>query len=215
MNSEFAVAEGQSVFCLNYSPSGNQFIASTADAKPVVFDKNGNKTCVFIKGNPYVLDNSRTPGHTNTVYAACWHPTDADKTMTASLDGTCRIWDLNGKKSFNELESLQAIRAKSKRGLKVGITSACFNLTGNQIVLGCVEGGVEIFDSRNRLPPLSALTRRFSRSVLTNFTAHTEPIIDVRYHASGQVFTTRGRDNVVCLWDSRNITVGAARGRET
>ena len=132
-----------------------------------------------------------------------------------SSEKEIRIWDLNGKKSFNELESLQAIRAKSKRGLKVGITSACFNLTGNQIVLGCVEGGVEIFDSRNRLPPLSALTRRFSRSVLTNFTAHTEPIIDVRYHASGQVFTTRGRDNVVCLWDSRNITVGAARGRET
>lgn len=206
--SEFTVAEGQSVFCLNYSPAGDQFIASTADAKPVIYDKNGNKNAVFIKGNPYVLDNSKTPGHTNTVYAACWHPTDLNKTMTASLDGTCRIWDLNGKKSFNELESLQAIRAKNKRGLKVGITSACFNLNGNQIVLGCVEGGVEIFDTRNRWPLHRWMTRSFSRSILNNFTSHTQPIIDVHYHSSGQVFTTRGRDNVVCLWDSRNIAVG-------
>ena len=73
---------------------------------------------------------------------------------------------------------------------------------------------MEIFDTRNRLALFLCLISRFSRSVLTNFTAHTEPIIDVRYHSSGQVFTTRGRDNVVCLWDSRNITVGATRVRE-
>lgn len=73
------------MYCVNYSTCSDQIIVSTADAKPVVFDKNGNQVRKFIKGNPYVLDNSKTPGHTNTVYAACWHPSRNDICMTASL----------------------------------------------------------------------------------------------------------------------------------
>ena len=148
--SEFSVAEGQSVFSLNYNTTSDKFIASTADAKPVVYDKNGNKIVRFIKGDPYVLDNSKTPGHTNTVTATSWHPTKDDLVLSASLDGTCRIWDLNGKRSFDELQSLQVIRAKNKKGIKVGITSASYNTTGNQIFLGCNEGGLLIYDIRNK-----------------------------------------------------------------
>ena len=104
----------------------------------------------FIKGDPYVLDNSKTPGHTNTVTATSWHPTQDNMVLSASLDGTCRIWDLNGKRSFDELQSLQVIRAKNKKGIKVGITSASYNTTGNQIFLGCNEGGLLIYDIRNK-----------------------------------------------------------------
>lgn len=148
--SQFSVAQGQSVYCINYSACSDQIIVSTADAKPVVFDKNGNQVRKFIKGNPYVLDNSKTPGHTNTVYAACWHPSRNDICMTASLDGTCRIWDMNGQTSFDELESRDVMRAKSKRGLRIGITSACYNIQGNGVALGCVDGGILIFDERSR-----------------------------------------------------------------
>ena len=161
--SEFCVAEGQSVFCLNFSPDSHKFIASTADAKPVVYDKNGNKIIRFIKGNPYVLDNSKTPGHTNAVRAACFHPNKPDFAMSASLDGTCRIWDLNGHTSFDELESLEVLRAKSKRGLRIGITSACYNIQGTQILVGCIDGGLLVFDERNRylalLPSLPLVSR--------------------------------------------------------
>lgn len=48
------------MYCVNYSTCSDQIIVSTADAKPVVFDKNGNQVRKFIKGNPYVLDNSKT-----------------------------------------------------------------------------------------------------------------------------------------------------------
>lgn len=203
-SSEFTVAEGQSVFCLNYSPSSDQFIATTADAKPVVYDKNGNKRIVFIKGNPYVLDNTKTPGHTNTVRAAQWHPNKYDTVMTASLDGTCRIWDLNGTCSFNELESLRVFQVKNKRGLRTSITSGVYNLDGNQIILGCTEGGVVVYDERNRL----------SRPVATNFATHSDQVVDLRLHPSGQVFTSRGLDSVVCLWDIRNVKVAIGGGCE-
>ena len=47
----------------------------------------------------------------------------------------------------------------------------------------------------------------WARATTTNYTTHTGAVIDIRYHPSGQLITTRGRDNVVCLWDSRNMKV--------
>lgn len=183
---------------MSYSPASDQFVASTSDAKPIVYDKNGNKKVVFIKGNPYVLDNTKTPGHTNTVRAVQWHPTKPDTVMSASLDGTCRIWDLNGTLSFNELESDRVFQVKNKRGLRTSITSGIYNQDGNQILLGCIEGGIVVYDERNRL----------SRAVSSNFTTHSSQVVDLRLHPSGQVFTSRAMDSTVCLWDLRNIKVG-------
>lgn len=51
------------------------------------------------------------------------------------------------------------------------------------------------------------MTPRWARATTTNYTTHTDAVIDIRYHPSGQLITTRGRDNVVCLWDSRNMKV--------
>ena len=124
--------------------------------------------------------------------------------MTASLDGTCRIWDLNGTCSFNELESLRVFQVKNKRGLRTSITSGVYNLDGNQIILGCTEGGVVVYDERNRL----------SRPVATNFATHSDQVVDLRLHPSGQVFTSRGLDSVVCLWDIRNVKVAIGGGCE-
>ena len=191
IDSQFSVAQGQSVYCV----------------KPVVYDKNGNQVRKFIKGNPYVLDNSKTPGHTNTVYAACWHPTRNDICMTASLDGTCRIWDMNGHTSFEELESAEVMRAKSKRGLRIGITSGCYNIAGTGVALGCVDGGLLLFDERTRWVCAMEVIGRWSRATTTNYTTHTEAIIDVRYHPSGQLLVTRGRDQQICIWDTRSMTV--------
>ena len=135
---------------LDYNCNSSRFVAACSNPQPIVYDRNGNKIIVFIKGDPYVLDNSKTPGHTNTITATHWHPNIDNNLITSSLDGTCRIWDLNGETSFNELKSIQVIRAKSKKGLREGICSAMYNPTGNQIVIGCNEGGVQLFDARNK-----------------------------------------------------------------
>ena len=48
---------------------------------------------------------------------------------------------------------------------------------------------------------------RWSRATTTNYTTHTDAIIDVRYHPSGQLLVTRGRDQQICIWDTRSMTV--------
>lgn len=210
MDSDFLVAQGQAVYCVNYSCCSDQIIATTADAKPIVFDKNGNRVRIFIKGNPYLMDKSKTVGHTNSVYAACWHPHRNDTVMTASLDGTCRIWDMNGETSFDELQSRDVISAKDKGNRNIGIQSACYNLDGKGIALGCVDGGVLLFDERNLyvfFMDCSNCSFYRRRRSAANFDGHSDAVVDIRYHPTGQLFTTRGRDDVVCLWDVRNMKV--------
>ena len=51
------------------------------------------------------------------------------------------------------------------------------------------------------------LTDRRRRSS-ANYDSHSNAVVDIRYHPTGQMLTTRGQDNVVCLWDIRNMKVG-------
>lgn len=48
---------------------------------------------------------------------------------------------------------------------------------------------------------------RFSRAISSNFTTHSDQIIHIQSHKSGQLFTTRGKDDIVCIWDIRNLNV--------
>lgn len=48
---------------------------------------------------------------------------------------------------------------------------------------------------------------RFSRAISSNFTTHSDQIIHIQSHQSGQLFTTRGKDDIVCIWDIRNLNV--------
>jgi WD40 repeat protein len=65
-----------------------------------VFDRDGIPILTCVKGDPYIADMSNTKGHTMSLTAAQWHPSERDLVMTASYDGTVRLWDLNGARNF-------------------------------------------------------------------------------------------------------------------
>lgn len=46
---------------------------------------------------------AKTKGHVTRVTGGDWHPTKRNEMLTCSVDGTVRLWDLNGKKSFDNL----------------------------------------------------------------------------------------------------------------
>lgn len=70
-----------------------------------------------------------------------------------------------------------------------------------------MDGGLLLFDERTRWVCAMEVIGRWSRATTTNYTTHTEAIIDVRYHPSGQLLVTRGRDQQICIWDTRSMTV--------
>ena len=50
--------------------------------------------------------------------------------MSSSADGTFRLWDLNGKTTFEELRCDQCIRVKNTKNLRSAVTAARFNKKG-------------------------------------------------------------------------------------
>ncbi len=45
----------------------------------------------------YISDMANTKGHVASILDGKWHPTDRKYFMTASLDGSIRIWDVDSK----------------------------------------------------------------------------------------------------------------------
>ena len=45
----------------------------------------------------YISDMANTKGHVAAILDGKWHPTEKKNFMTASLDGSIRLWDIESK----------------------------------------------------------------------------------------------------------------------
>ena len=105
-----------------------------------------------VKGDMYVLDQSRNKGHTARINAGCWHPKIKEEFMTCADDGTMRLWlmENEGRKSKSVIKT-----KNRKSGLKCHPTSCTYSrycpntkskalilkhrLQGRTAVLRCVQ----------------------------------------------------------------------------
>jgi WD40 repeat protein len=71
-----------SVAGVTFSPDGLHFLAWGSAPTVPVWDANGTKTCTL-------------EGHTDAVFAAIFSP-NGERVLTASRDGTARLWDSGG-----------------------------------------------------------------------------------------------------------------------
>jgi WD40 repeat protein len=62
-----------------------------------MLDRDGAKNLLTVKGYMYVKDLHQTKGHTNTIYDGHFHPINANEFVSASGDGSIRLWDLDQK----------------------------------------------------------------------------------------------------------------------
>ena len=62
-----------------------------------------------------------------------WHPVEKDIVLTASLDGSIRLWDLLGIAHFGDLTSKHVMKLKGPTAVhsRIGATSCCFSPNGN------------------------------------------------------------------------------------
>ena len=108
------------------------------------------------RGDKYVRDLNKTKGHTHAVRDVQFHPHEANIFLTASLDASCRIWDLNGTPYGidQSLTPLVCLKAIDKRGANSNACTCCCCLytptTGDAIVAGCSDGSLQLWGSANK-----------------------------------------------------------------
>jgi WD repeat-containing protein 70 len=99
----------------------------------------------FVRGDMYVVDKSKTLGHTATVTGVQWHPFERDVVLTSSEDCSVRLWNLNGKTQFQMLVCEKVFQPKSNKGQRTSVQCLAFHPGGREFAVGTSCGSIQIW----------------------------------------------------------------------
>jgi WD40 repeat protein len=149
------------------------------------------------------MDMARTSGHANAITGIDWHPFEKEIVLTASLDGSVRLWNLKGKTVFYKLTCETVYSIKSARGKRTAVTSVAFHPGGRDFAVGTSCGSVQIWNATKVGP-------RPDRVV---YDAHGDgnPISSIVYNLGGTQIATRSveDDTAVHVWNVRKLSKAA------
>jgi WD40 repeat protein len=197
---EVTVEEGHPITALCHSNTGDRMLVGTTSAQPMVVDRDGREIIQFAKGDVYMTDMSKTIGHTATVTDVAWHPLEKDKVMTASIDGSARMWNLSsGKTAFKKLKCDSVYRAKNSKGIRTAVTACAYHPSGREICLGTADGSIQIWDA-TRVKPRPD-------KVIYDVHGTGKAICFVGYSHDGKRLVSRSSDDTAAkVWEARRVS---------
>lgn len=123
------------------------------------------------------LELKRCDGHLAPVYGAAFAP-DGKKAVSASADGTLRVWDTKTGKELKRLD-----------GHSGRVWTVAFAPDGRRVVSGGFDHSLRLWD----------LT---SGREIRRFAGHTDYVRSVAFSHDGHLILSSGDDRVLRLWDA-------------
>ncbi|CAE7908098.1 wdr70 [Symbiodinium microadriaticum] len=206
--------EGKMAQSISFSTTGGQVLMVNADIHARIYDRDGSTKPIqqTVQGDMYVRQMEHTKGHTQVLTSGMWHPFRSELFLTASLDGTMRMWDMTADPvgMDQELPSIHVLKTVDRRNVCVGggsgktgglyPTCCVYSPTdAKKIVGGCSDGSVQLFFDKARFMRPDRILR----------SAHTEPLTDVGFIPEGSesnLLVTRSLDNSMKVWDCRMLS---------
>lgn len=184
--------ENHAIRGLHYSVSGDRILVIAGNSQAKILDRDGFEKMECVKGDQYISDMSKTKGHTAQLTSGDWHPHQKDEFITASLDGTIRIWN-----AFKGKEHRALIKARAQGGLRTTPSSVAFNKEASLIAAGCSDGSIQMWDTRRMFVSTTHMVRDAHRKNMD--------ISCVTFNYSGSQIASRSCDESMKLWDMRNL----------
>jgi WD40 repeat protein len=183
--------ENHPIRCVQYSLTGELILLISGSSQAKVIDRDGYEKLECVKGDQYISDMSKTKGHIGGLTSGCWHPIKREEFLTSSLDSTLRLWIAKSK------EQQQVIKTRAQGGLKTAPTSCTFNRDGTLIAAGCVDGSIQMWDTRKMYVNTTHCVRD----------AHQKgnEISSINFSYLGNTLVTRCSDETMKLWDMRSL----------
>ncbi|KAG0369607.1 hypothetical protein BGX24_002346 [Mortierella sp. AD032] len=178
---------------LKYSLTGDKILIISGEAKARIYDRNGMEVADYQKGDPYIRDLRLTSGHVAALTSGAWHPYTKDRFITSSTDGTIRLWDVE-----NTRKQADVIAYKTKeRGGRTPVTAVAYSSDGRMIAGAGGDGTISLYPS----------TGPFLKTIHTIENAHVKgtETSSIIFSRDSQRMVTRGGDDTVKLWDTRNL----------
>jgi WD40 repeat protein len=182
--------EGHQVRHVEYSISGDSFLAVTGSAQPKIYTRDGIEICQFPRGDMYIMDQKQTKGHTNMATNGHWHPNDRNKCITSSIDGTIRLWDIN-----NVTKNLEVVKLRgAPRG--IGISACTFTHDGKLIAGAATDGSIHLYKVGTKLT---------DDKILKNAHQNGSETSCLTFLSDNVTLISRGGDHTVKLFDIRSF----------
>lgn len=179
---------------LEYSTTGDKILVVAANSQPKVLDRDGGEILECVKGDQYVLDQSRNKGHTAQANSGTWHPKIKEEFLTCANDATMRLWLVERKGR----ESRAVIKCKNRKsGLKANPTCCTYSRDGLLVCGVCIDGSIQMWDHR----------KNFVNVALQVPDAHQfgSEITGVQFGYDNRLLATRSNDETLKLWDIRSF----------
>eukprot|EP00761_Pharyngomonas_kirbyi_P002355 gb/GECH01002359.1/.p1 GENE.gb/GECH01002359.1/~~gb/GECH01002359.1/.p1 ORF type:complete len:510 (+),score=102.97 gb/GECH01002359.1/:1-1530(+) len=178
---------------LRYTLTGDRFLAVSDSPQPRIFDRDGHELAVFKRGYPYIKDMANTKGHIAAVKGIAMHPTESERCVTAGMDHSVRLWDLN----TCDTEQLNVIRIKNRRGRKLSASACTYHPEATLIAVGCEDGSLQVFNANGP----------FSRPKMQIPEAHSNGgcVTSLSFSVDKNTLLTRGMDDTMRVWDIRKF----------
>lgn len=184
--------ENHPIRCLNFSLTGELILVVSGSCQAKLLDRDGFEKMECVKGDMYITDMARTKGHVAGLTAGAWHPIRKQEFLTSSQDSTLRLWEV-----FKKHEHKNVIKTRAQGGLKTSPTSCTYNRDGSLICAGCMDGSIQMWDTRKMFVNTTHCIRE----------AHQKgnEISAVVFSYVGQQLASRSVDDTMKLWDMRNL----------
>ncbi|KAJ3065303.1 hypothetical protein HDU98_011328 [Podochytrium sp. JEL0797] len=182
---------GNPIRDLQFSNSGDQFLIASGANQIKLYDREGSQVAEYMKGDMYLRDMKHTKGHISALTCCKWHPNDRDTFLTASLDSSIRIWNVENKR---ENKTVIPVKSKDKGG-RTAVTAATYSPDGKLIAAIGQDGELRLWGSNG---PFLRPTHSIERAHMSNSVTSSISISLDNY-----AMVTRSNDDTLKLWDIR------------
>jgi WD repeat-containing protein 1 (actin-interacting protein 1) len=198
--------KGKAIHAVRYSPNGQYIASVSADRCLNIFD-----------GTTLTLLCQRTGAHQATIYDVAWHPAAASDNnnndtflsllITASGDGTCKVWQVEKKDNAHTLQEYRMYRVADHQNRG---QPAFTKVPPGAAQVGCDFVGPDRAIAVSLNGQLSIL--HLTEDTIQTITGHSAPIADCCcYYPSdhnnkttGFFFYTCDSEGVVVQWDAKS-----------
>mmetsp|Transcript_3906 Transcript_3906/g.8509 ORF Transcript_3906/g.8509 Transcript_3906/m.8509 type:complete len:662 (+) Transcript_3906:143-2128(+) len=163
----------------------------------LVASVSGDKSLCIYDGKELALKKSLENIHTGNIYACAW-ASDNKSLMTASADGTCKLFEVtSGGSSVEEKHTWKV--AEHMLGKSFDKTPK------GGMQLGCAFAGGTIPVSVATNSQISILPMPGAGGKIEVLTGHNAPIEAVAFDRSNDLFYTGDSNGILCKWDLKQV----------
>ena len=212
---------------VSWSPSGDAFMVVPASAEPKVLDRDGRELGFFTRGDMYIRDLKNTRGHIMACTSGAWHPRDRSVVLTASEDGTLRLWDITNLSKDGGAASgkcqTAVVKAQSSKPGRLGVSACAWSPDGSMIAGGVSDGTIQLWSTKSNFSSAAVgqvAPPRAQMQAQQNWTYATRPmgtakgahapgedgaVTALRFRRDGTTLASRSCDGTLKLWDVRRL----------